>query len=112
MRKKIITARVFRFNAEIDDEPRYQVFEIENEGSFPVFELVRYIHQNIDQTLGYRNYYCNIGRCMSCLLNIDGKNTRGCTKMVNPGDTVTIAPAKGYKVIRDLVVDFRLKTEM
>jgi succinate dehydrogenase / fumarate reductase iron-sulfur subunit len=109
MREKVITARVFRFNPKIDKNPKYEIYEIQNQSSTSVLNLLTYIHQNIDRSLAYRNYFCNVGLCRSCLLQIDGKNLRGCSKIVNPGDTVTIEPAKGYEVIRDLVVDFSSK---
>ena len=35
-----------------------------------------------------------------------GKNCRACSTWINPGDELTIDPAKGFPVIKDLVVDF------
>lgn len=109
MEEKIITAKVFRFNPEKEEKPRYDMFKIKTDKNMSVLNLLFYIQQNLDQSLAYRNYFCNLGICLSCLLYIDGKNLRGCTKTVNPGDTVTVGPPKGYEVIRDLVVDFNIK---
>jgi len=109
MGEKVITARVFRFNPQKEKNPNYEVYKIQTDKHISVLNLIAYIHQNIDRTLAYRNYICNVGVCLSCLLQIDGKNARACTKTVNPGDTITIEPPKGFQVIRDLVVDFRAK---
>lgn len=107
MEKKVIIANVFRFNPQIDENPKYEVYEIQTNQSISVLNLLLYIHQHMDRSLAYRNYFCNLGLCMSCLICLNGKNVRGCTESVDPGDTVTIEPAAGYEVIRDLVVDFR-----
>jgi succinate dehydrogenase / fumarate reductase iron-sulfur subunit len=107
--RNVITAKVFRFNPEKEKEPKFDTFMIPCDKSLSVLNLLSYIQHNLDQSLGYRNYFCTVGVCISCLLCINGKNLRGCTKTIPPGDSVTIEPAKGYKVIRDLVVDFDRK---
>lgn len=109
MGERIITANVFRFNPQIDENPKYEVYKIQAEKSISILNLLNYIRRNMDRSLAYRNYSCNLGLCLSCLIHINGKSVRGCTKKVSPGDTVTIEPAIGYEVIRDLVVDFRTK---
>jgi len=110
MRERFITAKVLRFNPQKDKYPKYEVYKIECDKSISVLNLLNYIHQNLDQSLAYRNYFCHLGVCLSCLLHIDGRNIRGCSKIVNPGDSVTIEPPTGYKLARDLVVDFGEKT--
>lgn len=109
MEESVITARVFRFNPQKDENPKYVVYEVQSDKSISVLNLLNYIHHNLDRSLAYRNYICHLGVCMSCLLHIDGKNVRGCSKIVRPGDTVHIEPPAGYEVVRDLVVDFRTK---
>jgi len=109
MAEGIITAEVFRFNPEKDDNPNYVVYKVQSDKGISVLNLLSYIQLNLDRSLAYRNYFCHLGVCMSCLLHINGKNLRGCTKIIKPGDKIKIDPPKGYKVIRDLVVDFSTK---
>jgi len=106
MRRNVITAKVQRFNPALDQSPSYQVYEIESEESMLVLNLIKKIHDDIDRSLAYRNVSCNLGICIACLMNVNGKNLRACTIVVKPGDNVTLRPAKGYQIIRDLVVDF------
>jgi succinate dehydrogenase/fumarate reductase-like Fe-S protein len=109
MQENVVTAKVLRFNPHKDKVPKYELYMVQSDRSISVLNLLHLIHQNLDRTLAYRNYFCHLGVCLSCLLHIDGKNLKGCTKTVNPGDTVTIEPPKGYTVIRDLVVSFGVK---
>ena len=109
MGQNVIIAKVFRLNPQDENSTRYDVYRVSCDRTISVLNLLYYIHHNLDPTLAFRNYFCHLGVCMSCLLSIDGRNVRGCTKMLNPGDHVTIEPPSGYRVVRDLVVDFGVK---
>ena len=109
MEGRVITAEVFRFNPEKDDVPQYVVYKVQRDQPLSALKLLHYIHLHLDRSLAYRNYFCYLGVCMSCLLRIDGKNMRGCTKIIEPGESIRIEPPQGYRVIRDLVVDFGKK---
>lgn len=111
MKNNVIAAKIQRFNPKVDDVPWYQEYKVETEESISVLDLVKYIHNNMDRTLAYRNVGCYMGVCIACLMNINGKNLRACSTTVSPGDELTIEPAKKYIVIRDLVVDFGLMRE-
>jgi len=112
MNKRAITVKIERFNPKVDASPRYQEYEVEAEEDMSVLRLVKYIHENLDRTLAYRNAGCYVGVCTACLMNINGKNLRACSTIVSAGDKVTIEPLKrNYPVIRDLVVDFGLLRE-
>lgn len=106
MKKNVIIATVQRFNPTLDQSPSYQVYEVESEKSMLVLSLIKKIHDNIDRSLAYRNVGCNLGVCVACLMNINGKNLRACTTLVRPGDNVSIGPVEKYPIVRDLVVDF------
>jgi succinate dehydrogenase/fumarate reductase-like Fe-S protein len=113
MRKNVITAKIQRFDPEIDKSPRYQEYQVETVENMSVLGLVKYIHDNMDRTLAYRNVGCYLGVCIGCLMNINGKNLRACSTTVRPGDEVSIEPAKkGYTVVRDLVVGFGMKEQL
>jgi len=103
---QVIKAKVFRFNPKTDKEPRYEVYEIRTKDPMTVSDILKYIYENIDNSLAFRYYRCFKGVCGSCLISVNGKPCKGCQVIVKPGEEVVIEPIKGYKIIRDLVVDF------
>jgi len=104
--KDKITLNVFRFDPKDDESGRYEKYEIRTDNSMSVLAALRYIYENIDPMVAFRNYECYLGICSSCLMRVNGKNVRACSTLLNPGDEVRIDPIKSKKVIRDLVVDF------
>jgi succinate dehydrogenase / fumarate reductase iron-sulfur subunit len=102
---KKVVARVFRFDPALDQEPRFEVHDVEVEGPISVMILMRKIHER-DSTFACRTSMCLKGVCGSCLVRVDGRDLLGCSTLVHPGDTVTLEPHSGYQHVRDLVVDF------
>ena len=43
---------------------------------------------------------------MSCLMMVDGKGMRTCSRVLEPGECILLEPMKGFPIIKDLVVDF------
>lgn len=101
-----IVAKVFRFNPEADYAPRYDTYQIETETPMTIYRILKQIHENVDPTLAFRNYFCLAGRCGSCFVKANGKLVRGCQTRVDPGEEVVIEPQDGYPIIRDIVTDF------
>ena len=71
-----------------------------------VFSLLDYIYENYDRSLAYYKS-CRIGKCTGCLVKVDGKSKLACTTLAKNG--MKIGPARGHKVIRDLVIEFPRK---
>jgi succinate dehydrogenase/fumarate reductase-like Fe-S protein len=105
----------------MDKEPRFKSYKIPYQPGMSAHNLLQYIYNHIDNTLGFRNYNCFLGVCTTCLVRINGKNARclvringknarACTTPIKPGDEITFEPARGFKIIRDLAVDFAQKT--
>ena len=67
---------------------------------------LKYIRDNIDETLAFRDYCCGCAWCMSCLMMVNGKGSRTCSWLLKPGESLTVEPMQGNPVIKDLVVDF------
>lgn len=67
--------------------------------------LMRLIHEQ-DASFACRTPMCFKGVCGDCLVRVNGRNVRGCTTLVRPGETVTLEPHSGYELVRDVVVDF------
>lgn len=75
-------------------------------GGMTVMDLLDYISQNIDPSLGYyRHSVCNHGVCGRCLLRINGKPALACTARVRDyeGDLL-LEPADRSRAVRDLVI--------
>ena len=93
---------VYRFDPDIDKEPTYQTYMVPYEMGLSVLNVLQYIYDNIDQTLSFY-YSCRIGKCNGCLMIVNGKTTSVCTTPAKP--LMKIEPIKGFKVLKDLIVD-------
>lgn len=101
----MILLRIFRFNAETRQE-KYRLYKIETSRTITLYSTLEYIYENLDGSLGFRRYQCHMGWCNSCMVILNGKKVRSCSTLLKSGDEVKVGPLRGYKVIRDLVVDF------
>lgn len=106
MSKESITLKVFRFDPENDEAPAYVDYEVPWSEGLLVLNALKYIRENIDETLAFRDFCCGCAWCMSCLMSVDGKGVRTCSWLLKPGETLLIEPLQGNPVIKDLVVDF------
>ncbi len=100
--KTQVTVHIKRYDPETERSWE-QTYVVPAAESLPVMALLDYIYEHVDQTLSYRRYRCYIGVCTSCQLKVNGKSTRGCSAVLQPGDEVTVEPASGRRVLRDLV---------
>jgi fumarate reductase iron-sulfur subunit len=84
----------------------YQQYTIPFVERMTVLDVLNYVYKNYDKNLSYY-YSCRIGKCNGCIVNIDGKNKQACTTLAKDG--IKISPAKGYRAIKDLLVNFSEK---
>lgn len=108
MKQKTIRLKIYRFNPAVDSEPGYKLYEVPKveRGLQTVMNALEYIFENLDPGLAfYRS--CRGGVCSGCRLSVNGRQALSC--MTIAGDGMVLGPAKGYKVIKDLVVDFNHK---
>jgi succinate dehydrogenase/fumarate reductase-like Fe-S protein len=100
-----VTALVFRYNPDLDTEPRYQEYLVPVEEELSILVLLNRIQQEIDPTLSFRSFCCGLQMCRSCLMKIDGKRKFACFTFVKPGEKVTVEPLTFPDAhIKDLVV--------
>jgi succinate dehydrogenase / fumarate reductase iron-sulfur subunit len=106
-----VTVKIRRFNPEIDDEPRWDAFDIPALPSDRVLNLLHHIKWYVDGTLTFRRS-CAHGICGSDAMRINGVNRLACKvllkDLLEKGDkhtTITIEPIKGLPVHKDLLVD-------
>ena len=105
--KNVKTYKVYRYDPEVDADPRWDVFEVSADDHGPMLlDALIHIKNEIDPTLTFRRS-CREGICGSCAMNIDGTNTLACTKAIDDcgkGD-VPIYPLPHMEVVKDLVPD-------
>jgi len=106
MSKEPINLKVFRYDPDKDESPGYVDYEVPWSEGLLALSALKYIRENIDETLAFRDYCCGCAWCMSCLMTVNGKGTRTCSWLLKPGENLTIEPLWGNPVIKDLVVDF------
>jgi len=100
-----VSVRILRFDSEKDKKPYWQQFEVEAEPTDRVLDLLHYIRDEHDGTLAFRRS-CGHGICGSDAMVINGKNRLACKTLVKDlKQPITIEPLKGFRVIKDLIVD-------
>jgi succinate dehydrogenase/fumarate reductase iron-sulfur protein len=81
---------------------------IQKDSRVPVLTLLRYIYENLDPSLSFSGP-CEKGLCGSCALVVNGRTRLACNAFV--AEDVTIQPIKGFKIIRDLIVEQNTKED-
>jgi len=103
---EMIQLEIYRFDSEIDAQPRMQSYEVPvNKPGMKLLDVLNHIKWHIDGTLTYRRS-CGEGVCGSDGMNINGVNGLACiTPVAGLKQPVKVRPLPGMDVIRDLVVD-------
>lgn len=102
---ELARVELFRFDPQVDAEPRYDVYRVRYQGR-TVLDVLRYIYENLDSSFAYR-WACTRGGCRSCVVSVNGRPALACTKSAEK--EMRIAPHPRFKVIKDLLVDFEGK---
>ncbi len=97
--------RIYRYNPEVDTEPRMQSYEVDEvAGDTMLLDVLKHIKSE-DETLSFR-HSCGEGVCGSDALNVNGKNVLSCITAVSDlKQPIEVRPVPGMPIIRDLVVD-------
>lgn len=109
MKPNNVTLKVFRFDPDKDLTPAYCSYEIPYEEGMTLHIALKYIYENMDNTLAFKDSCCYSLKCYGCLVRADGKEVRACATPVSPGQSITVDPVSTNDVIRDLVVHFRFR---
>ena len=99
--------RVFRFDPEKDNEPRYDNYTVEAEPNMRLLDCLNKIRWEQDPGLSFR-WSCSHGICGSDGMTINGTAALACQKLVRDyaeADVVTVEPLAFYPIVKDLVVD-------
>ena len=101
-----IILKVFRFDPNCDFAPVYKTYEVPWQEGLLLLQALKYVRDHIDETLSFRDYCCGCSWCMSCMMMVNGKGMRTCSRPLDAGEQITVEPMRGYPVIKDLAVDF------
>lgn len=101
-----VILKIFKYDPATDYAPYYKNYEIAWQEGLLLLPAVKDVRDNIDETLAFRDYCCGCSWCMSCLMMVNGKGMRTCSRVLEPGERILLEPMKGFPIIRDLVVDF------
>jgi succinate dehydrogenase / fumarate reductase, iron-sulfur subunit len=99
--------KIHRFNPEFDEEPHFDVFEVEANPNDRILDCLNKIRWEQDSTLSYR-MSCGHGICGSDAVSINGIPGLACQKLVKDYDStqeLVIEPLKYFPLIKDLTVN-------
>ena len=96
--------KVFRYNPEMDVEPRYETYQIPAEvwHNRKVIDVLRYIYENFAPGLAFREA-CYQRLCGCCTLRVNNTPVLACDAMAK--QEMVIEPLAKNQVIKDLIVD-------
>ena len=97
--------KILRFDPETNAGPHWESYEVEMEPTDRVLDGLEAIKGLRDGTLSLRRS-CAHGICGSDAMLINGQNRLACKVLVkNVKQPITIEPMRGFKVLKDLLVD-------
>jgi len=99
------TVRIFRFDPMVDKQPRYETYRIAHEAWYglKVIDVLRYIYQNFDSGLSFRETCCQ-HICGGCIITVNGKPVLACEALSEK--EMSIEPFANHQVLKDLIVEF------
>jgi succinate dehydrogenase / fumarate reductase iron-sulfur subunit len=99
------TLKIQRFNPEKDEKPHWQEYRLEVEPSDRLLDALHQVKWYQDGTLAFRRS-CAHGVCGSDAMTVNHVNRLACKVLMRDlGGTVTVEPLRGFRVVKDLVVD-------
>lgn len=103
----MLTVSIYRYNPDVDLEPRMQDYQLDTGGKDLMVLDVLELLKAEDSTLSFRRS-CREGVCGSDGMNMGGKNGLACVtplSAVVKNNKLVLRPLPGLPVVRDLVVD-------
>jgi succinate dehydrogenase / fumarate reductase iron-sulfur subunit len=103
----LVTFIIRRFDPEVDEEPRWQDFDVEMYPTDRILDALHRIKWEQDGSLTFRRS-CAHGVCGSDAMRINGRNRLACKTLVKDLDItqpIYVEAIKGLPLEKDLVVD-------
>ena len=100
-----VNLRIQRFNPDTDKAPHFEDYTVECEPTDRILDAILEVKGLLDGSLTLRKS-CAHGVCGSDGVRINGRNALACRELIrNHKQPIVIEPMKGFKIIKDLVVD-------
>ena len=100
-----VELKIQRFNPDIDTQPHFENYEVDVEKTDRVLDALLQVKGLIDGSFSLRKS-CAHGVCGSDGMRINGRNVLACKVLIkNVSQPIVVEPLKGFKIIKDLVVD-------
>jgi succinate dehydrogenase / fumarate reductase iron-sulfur subunit len=100
-----VTLKIFRFNPEENKAAHWENYTINIAPTDRVLDALHQVKWTQDGTLSLRRS-CAHGICGSDAMRINGKNRLACKVLVKDvAPVITIEPMKGFRVLKDMIVD-------
>ena len=100
-----VNLRIQRFNPDTDALPHFEDYTVECEPTDRVLDAILQVKGLLDGSLTLRKS-CAHGVCGSDGVRVNGRNALACRELIrNHKQPIVIEPMKGFKIIKDLVVD-------
>ena len=101
-----VRLKILRYNPPFDETPYHETYTVPvSDEKMSLLQALEYIYEEQDDTLAFRRYCCGVQYCNSCLMLINGKQTRACLTIIKPGEEIEVAPVRGKRVLKDLITD-------
>lgn len=100
-----VELKIQRFNPDVDTAPHFENYTVEAEETDRVLDALLQVKGLLDGSLSLRKS-CAHGVCGSDGMRINGRNMLACKVLIkNVSQPIVVEPLKGFKIIKDLVVD-------
>jgi succinate dehydrogenase / fumarate reductase, iron-sulfur subunit len=100
-----VNLKIKRFNPEKDKQPWWGEYNFEAEPTDRLLDALNHVKWYIDGSLTYRRS-CAHGVCGSDAMLVNGANMLACKALIkNLGSRIRVEPMRGYRVVKDLLVD-------
>jgi succinate dehydrogenase/fumarate reductase iron-sulfur protein len=96
--------RVFRFDPDSEEKPRYDRFEVACHEGMVIAEALEDIYEHCDPSLAFR-YECRTRQCGTCVIEVNGEPVMACKELLGNQREFVLEPISSLPIIRDLVVD-------
>ena len=100
-----VDLKIQRFSPEKDMEPHFETYTVDAEPTDRILDSLLQVKGLLDGSLTLRKS-CAHGVCGSDGMRINGRNVLACRELVrNHKQPIVVEPMKGFRIIKDLVVD-------
>ena len=104
---RMISVSIRRADPACGKEPWIEEYKVPRSRARRVLDLLEYIQEELDPSLGWRTHICRDTCCSACWVMVNGKRKMACATVIRDDqDSLLLEPVSDSPLIRDLVVDF------